>query len=91
MNYVDIVLTTDKKFYISKPWSVNAGDMISVTNQAGERVLKTVDEVLTEEAGGGVMAFLERYTGCGLKRIEARYSKVDITWPEEEEEQDVSE
>lgn len=91
MNYVDIILTTDKLFYIGPAWDVKPGDMIGVTNQFGDQLIKTVEDVITEERGGEVMAFIEKYTGCPLKCINARYRKHDAKWPEEKEEQDVSE
>ena len=91
MNYVDIILTTDKRFYIGPAWDVKPGDMIGVTNQCGEQVLKTVEAAITKEYGGEDMLFIEKYTGCSLKRIDARYRKHDLKWPDEKEAEDVSE
>lgn len=91
MSYIDIVLTTDKRFYIAPAWKVHSGDMVAVTNQCGERVLKTVEEVVTEEYGGEVMALLEKYAGCPLKRIEEKYSRHEVKWPDEKEAEDVHE
>ena len=91
MNYVDIILTTDKRFYIGPAWTVNPGDLIGVTNRCGERVVKTVEEVMTKQYGCEEMDLLKKFTGCELKRIDASYRKNDVTWPDEEEDKDVSE
>jgi hypothetical protein len=91
MNYVDIILTTDKRFYIGPAWDAKPGDIIGVTNQCGERVTKTVEAVMTKKHGGEEMSILEQFTGCELKRVDAIYCKSDAKWPEEKEEQDVSE
>lgn len=91
MNYVDIILTTDKLFYIGPAWEVKPGDMIGVTDQFGDQLIKTVEEVITKEYGGEVTAFIEKYTDCPLQKIDARYRKYDAKWPDEKEEDDVSE
>ena len=91
MNYIDIILTTDKRFYIGPAWDVKPGDMIGVTNQHGDQVPKTVEDVITKEYGGEDMLFIEKYTGCALNRIDARYKKHDVNWPDEKEIEDVSE
>lgn len=83
MKYVNIVLTTDKRLYIAPPWSVKGGDVVEVTTQCGDKVLKTVDGVLTEEYGGEVMRFLEQMVGRELKRVDAQYRASDAKWPEE--------
>lgn len=91
MNFISIILTTDKLFYVAPPYSVSAGDLIEVTNRCEERMVKTVAEVLTEEAGGEVVQFLEKYTGCALKRIDNVYGKRFLVWNDEKGDEDVSE
>lgn len=91
MNYVDIILTTDKWLYIGHAWTVTPGDMIGVTNRFGEYVLKEVAAVLTKNSNAEDIAFVENLAGHELKRIEAIYTKGSVVWPEEKEEEHVSE
>ena len=91
MKYVDIILTTDKRFYLGMAWDVKPGDLIGVTNQCGEQVVKTVEEVMSKQYRGEEMSFLEQFTGCELKRIDSVYSKRDVIWPDEKENEDVHE
>ena len=91
MNFVDIILTTDKRFYIGPAWDVQPGDLIGVTNRCGERVVKTVEAVMSKQTSGEEVAFLQKFIGCELKRIDAIYGKTDVTWPDEEENEDVLE
>ena len=91
MNYIGIILTTDKRFYIAPPWTVSPGDLVGVTTQCEESVVKTVADVLTEEAGGEVCKFLEQYTGRELKRVDSVYRNRHLEWPDEKENEDVHE
>ena len=83
MRYVNIVLTTDKLIYLAPAWSVKSGDVVGVTTRGGEKVLKTVEAVISEEDGGEVMAFLEKMVGREIKKVDARYPFAEVLWPEE--------
>ena len=81
IEYIGIVLTIDGQFCVAPPWAVNEGDLISLPDAlSGKREIREVISVVTDSTDGEYIGMLEKYTGCPLPRITAKFTKSEVEW-----------
>ena len=79
-NFINILLLANGVFCLAPAWSVNEGDLVSVTDCMGEDKVLGVLSVVTDSGDCEIVKMLEKYTGYPLPRITGKYSRKEAVW-----------
>ena len=86
-DYIDVILTQNGSFCVAPPWTVKEGDLVGLPNAlTGANELQEVIAVSTDEKSGNHIKMVEKYVGCPLPRITAKYFKNEVDWDEDVQE-----
>ena len=79
--YIDILLTQNGVFCTAPAWQIKEGDFVYLRDAiSGDNKLCEVISVVTDSTDGEYIGMLEKYTGCPLPRITAKFTKSEVEW-----------